>query len=301
MFLLSKYEGVIYIRVLSLFGGLEVGLDALLDLDIPVEEYHTYEILKPAIEISSKRFPFIQHHGDVKTANWHLHQRNNLIIAGFPCINLSKVRQEDKNVNSGLKGKDSGLFYYLVEALDIIKPKYFMVENVEPTNKDDLDTISQMLGVEPISINSNLFVPQDRHRLYWTNIPVSELPTSCDLALKDIMESNVSEKYFYDKSFTLHGEDKKIAATLHVNSMDISKRVYSPNFKCATLTCINGGYQEKKVLDNGRVRKITPVEYERLQGLDDNYTEGYSDTVRRSLVGNSWTKPVIKHIFKGLL
>ena len=38
-------------------------------------------------------------------------------------------------------------------------------------------------------------------------------------------------------------------------------------------TCVNGGYQEKKVWDNGRIRKLTPVEYERLQTLPDNFTE----------------------------
>jgi site-specific DNA-cytosine methylase len=275
-------------------------LDALQDLGIPIEEYHTYEILKPAIEISSKRFPFIIHHGNVEAADWNLYQSIDLIIAGSPCINLSKIRQENKEVNSGLEGKDSGLFWHFAEALKIIKPKWFMLENVEPTDKNDLDIITETVGAEPTPINSNLFTAQDRQRLYWTNIPISPLPKSCAIVLKDIMEKDVDEKYYYEKPFILHGEDKKIAATLQVNSMDISKRVYSPNFKCGTLTCINGGYQEKKVLDNGRVRKLTPIEYERLQGLEDNYTLGYSDTVRRSLCGNGWTKPVIKHIFAGL-
>lgn len=90
-------------------------------------------------------------------------------------------------------------------------------------------------------------------------------------------------------------------ATLEVNTHDLLKRVYNPDFKCATLTCVNGGYQEKKVWDNGRIRKLTPVEYERLQTLPDGFTEGYRDNVRRSLCGNGWTKEVIKHIFKGLI
>lgn len=115
------------------------------------------------------------------------------------------------------------------------------------------------------------------------------------------MVKNVPEKYYYNKPFLLNGEDKKIAATLQVNTHDLLKRVYNPNFKCGTLTCVNGGYQEKKVLDNGRVRKLLPLEYERLQTLPDNWTEGYSNNIRRSLCGNGWTKDVIKHIFKGLL
>lgn len=114
------------------------------------------------------------------------------------------------------------------------------------------------------------------------------------------MVESVPEKDYYDKPFIFHGDDKKVIATLQINTHDLLKRVYNPKFKCATLTCVNGGYQEKKVWDNERIRKLSPVEYERLQTLPDGYTEGYSDNVRRSLCGNGWTKDVIKHIFKGL-
>lgn len=53
--------------------------------------------------------------------------------------------------------------------------------------------------------------------------------------------------------------------------------------------------------DFSQFRKLTPIEYERLQTLPDNFTSGYNDNVRRSLCGNGWTKEVIKHIFKGLI
>lgn len=60
------------------------------------------------------------------------------------------------------------------------------------------------------------------------------------------------------------------------------------------------GGTQKKVMQHGRVRKLTPVEYERLQTLPDNYTEGISNTARYTALGNSWTADVIAHIFKGL-
>lgn len=43
-----------------------------------------------------------------------------------------------------------------------------------------------------------------------------------------------------------------------------------------------------------------PIEYERLQTLHDNYTEGVSDSRRYTAIGNGWTVDVIAHIFKGL-
>jgi DNA (cytosine-5)-methyltransferase 3A len=49
------------------------------------------------------------------------------------------------------------------------------------------------------------------------------------------------------------------------------------------------------------MRKLTPVECERLQTFDDGYTDCVSNTQRYKALGNSWTVDVIAHIFKGLI
>lgn len=49
------------------------------------------------------------------------------------------------------------------------------------------------------------------------------------------------------------------------------------------------------------IRKLTPVECERLQTLPDNYTEGVSNTQRYKCIGNGWTVEVIAHIFGFIL
>ena len=46
-----------------------------------------------------------------------------------------------------------------------------------------------------------------------------------------------------------------------------------------------------------RIRKLTPIECERLQTLPDNYTEWVSDTQRYKMLWNWWTCDVIAHIF----
>lgn len=293
------------IRVLSLCGGIETGLLALQELGIAIKEYHTYEILPEAIAVSSYHFPFIIHHGDMIGSDFSAFKNFDLILCGSCCQSLSKVRIEDKNVNSGLKGK-SGIFFEAVRALKEVQPKYFMFENVIPSDKNDLEIMTEMLGVEPYLINSNIFVPQNRERYYWTNIPFTQMLESHPLVLKDIMETNIDEKYFYKKDFEILGMDKKVCAELKVKSMMMNRRVYNPKFKCATLTCINGGYHEKKVMDNGRPRKLTEIEYERLQGLPDNFTKVMLNnrylpyTKRCSLCGNGWTLPVVKHILSGI-
>lgn len=223
----------------------------------------------------------------------------DLVMAGTCCQSLSRVRQESEKYCSGLDGK-SGIVMEYIRAVHEIKPKWFLLENVVPKDKADADVISDFLGVQPHLINSNLFSAQDRPRLYWTNIPVAELPDSCLLVLGDVLEQNVPEKYFYKKAVSRIDMNKKVCGTLEVNTHDMLKRIYNPKFKCATLTCVNGGYQEKKVMDGGRARKLTPVEYERLQTLPDGFTSGYRDSVRYTLCGNGWNKETVKHILRGI-
>ena len=293
------------LKILSLCGGIETGILALQHLDIPIAEYHTYEILPEAIAVSSYHFPWIIHHGDLFDADWNDFKGFDLVIGGMCCQSLSRVRIENKEVNNGLLGK-SGIVYELQKALDIIQPKWFMAENVIPSDEDDLKEINRIMSVDGVLINSNKFSAQDRERYYWTNIPIAPIPESNPLVLKDIMESDVDEKYFYKKDFEILDMNKKVCAELKVNSMEMNRRIYNPEFKCATLTCINGGYHEKKVLDNGRPRKLTEIEYERLQGVPDNFTNVLVNgrkipyTKRCSLMGNGWNEPTIEHIFRRL-
>lgn len=291
---------------MSLCGGIETGLLALQELGIPVEEYHTYEILPEAIAVSSHHFPWIVHHGDMVGADFTQFNGFDLLLAGACCQSLSRVRQENKSVNSGLNGK-SKIFFEAVRALKEIQPRWFMFENVIPTNIEDLKKMNECLDVDGVLINSNLFSCQDRERYYWTNFNIPEPPKNNPVLFRDIMQSDVEEKYFYKKKFEIFDCNKKVCGELIVNTTDMCRRIYNPDFKMATLTCVSGGYQEKSVLDRGRPRKLTEIEYERCQGLPDGYTDIEVDgrrlsyTKRCSLCGNGWNLPTVKHILSGII
>ena len=57
---------------------------------------------------------------------------------------------------------------------------------------------------------------------------------------------------------------------------------------------------EYRPIGKTNLRRLTPIECERLQGVGDNYTDGVSDTQRYRMLGNGWTVDVIAHIFKNL-
>ena len=85
------------------------------------------------------------------------------------------------------------------------------------------------------------------------------------------------------------------------------QRIYSVRGKSVTLSA-NGGGQGAKTglykidLPDGDyiIRKLTPIEAERLQTLPDDYTAGISNTQRYKCIGNGWTVDVIAHILGGL-
>lgn len=263
---------------------------------VKVDRYVAYEIEESAIKISKANYPIIEHCGDVLTADFSKYKGFDLLLGGSPCQSLSIVQSKTRK---HLDGK-SKLFYEYLRAKNEMQPKYFLFENVASMNKESKALISELLECNPIFIDSADFSAQQRPRLYWTNIPVNMNYSKSGLVLGDILESHVEEKYFF--TYPLENVDlsKQVCATLCCNNHEMHKRIFNPKYKIHTLTCVSGGGQQKKVYINGRARKLTPLEYERLQTLPDNYTAGLSDSKRYTCCGNGWTVDVIAHILRGL-
>ena len=100
-----------------------------------------------------------------------------------------------------------------------------------------------------------------------------------------------------------HSDDDKmiqIGIADDICGYGITKRIYSVNGKSPTLTNCGGGNRHAKIaIDDFYYRRLTPLEYERLQTVPDNYTLGegnISDGQRYKMCGNGWTIEVIAHI-----
>lgn len=180
-------------KVLSLFDGMSCARIALDRAGIEVSKYYSSEIDKYSMKVSEKNYPDIIQLGSIEEwKSWDI-EKPDLIVAGSPCQGFSVA-------GKGLNFDDprSKLFFVFVDVLKHYKPKYFLLENVK-MKKEWQKVISDILGVEPMEINSSLVSAQNRKRLYWFNWSVDQ-PEDKGILLKDIIENEVS---FSDKSQTI--------------------------------------------------------------------------------------------------
>lgn len=101
------------------------------------------------------------------------------------------------------------------------------------------------------------------------------------------------------KTPTLGSSGAGLVKVGHVGTTDgQANRVYDPEGKSVTLSANGGGGGAKTGLykTETRIRKLTPIECERLQSLPDNYTAGISNTQRYRCLGNAFNVEVIKFI-----
>lgn len=288
-------------KVLSLFDGISCARVALKKAGIEVEQYYASEIDKYAIQVSKKRWPTIRHLGDVKTVaeqfTYAKEGHIDLLIGGSPCQDLSIAKKNRK----WLDGERSGLFWEYLNILRKLKPKYFILENVASMPKEDRDVITRELGVEPIMIDAGLVSAQTRRRLFWTNIEGVKQPKDRGLYLRDILEEDgidITEQV-----------KKKIKGTLSYQKTYGNMRTIDEKAKTLTASGQNiSNTGATNIPKGGRVRKLTPKECERLQGLPDGYTKygddggwskvDISNAQRYKMLGNAFHVDVVAHILK---
>jgi DNA-cytosine methyltransferase len=430
------------INVLSLFDGMSCGQQALERCCIQVENYFASEIDKYAITVTMANYPNTIQLGSVVNVDGYKLPKIDLLIGGSPCQSFSfagkrkgmstKCETEILTLEHYLELKSDGyefegqsyLFWEFMRLLNEVKPKYFLLENVEMGEKWE-KVLSKAIGVNGIHINSALVSAQNRKRIYWTNIGMqpgglfgdleSVIPQPKDkgILLKDILESEVDEKYFLsdkiaeriagaynvsnqgkkinepiDKSHSLMARDYKgfgnqgmtgivchntmprsstsgkggtgplsrtdgktyCLDTGNTNAVEIvaqrgrgekgnieQQLEARKDGKTNCLTSVqkdnlirqlnpsieSGGkqpYQQNRIYDihgispalqaqlpygsniinTSRIRRLTPIECERLQTVADNYTAHVSDSQRYRMLGNGWTVDVIAHIFSYL-
>jgi DNA (cytosine-5)-methyltransferase 3A len=216
-------------KVLSLFDGMSCGQQALERQGIKVDEYFASEIDKYAIQVTMANYPNTVQLGSVVNVDGRALPKIDLLIGGSPCQSFSfagkrkgmstKDEQEILTLDHYLQLKSEGfefegqsyLFWEYMRLLGELREKnpnvLFLLENVMMGEKWE-KVLSKAIGVNPIMINSSLVSAQNRQRLYWTNIgmipgglfgdlqSIIEQPKDKGILLKDVLETEVDDKYF---------------------------------------------------------------------------------------------------------
>ena len=277
-------------NVLSLFDGMSCGQIALNKLGIKYDNYYASEIDEPAMSVTQFNYPNTIQMGSITELQSSQLPKIDLLFGGSPCQSFSNAGN-----GTGFDGK-SGLFYDFVRLLKECKPTYFLLENVK-MKKEWQDIISEELGVQPIKINSNLVSAQNRERLYWTNIPVVGLPDDKKIYIEDILDTNFDIKYWLkERNAELLSKKVSIEGAPDICCIDVYNKKFKKDRKSPTLTLPH--HNSLRLLQDGKFRKLTPNECERLQTVPVDYTNtGIADIHRYSMLGNGWTVDVIAFIF----
>ncbi|KAJ7533287.1 hypothetical protein O6H91_13G040900 [Diphasiastrum complanatum] len=229
--------------VLSLFDGIGGVWAALNLLGIPFSGY-SCEINHYAVQVVRARYPTVKHLGNIMDLNRDIiNEQVDLVVGGFPCQDLSRMGKK-----AGLHGHQSKLFFEMLRVLHIIRPKWFLAENVSSMTWVDRDEISKYLKCNPIEIDSQELTPSKRRRLYWTNIlhpnKLPKVREHISTSLQSVLE---------DATAT----EAKIGCILASN--------HYPGGKC----------QLQRVLDNSKnvLRCINLSELERIMGFTSGHTD----------------------------
>lgn len=272
------------IKVLELFAGIGACSKALERLGIEHEIVDAVEIDKYAI----KSFNAI--HGTnfepQDITKWDKDIECDLLLGGFPCQDISVAGKQAGIVKGETR---SGLMYEMMRIIEKLKPKYVIAENVKnilsKKHKPQLDeyiTFLESLGYEvkyQVLDASKYGIPQHRERCFVVGILGGgdfEFPEPIPLEkkLKDMLEDNVDEKYYLsdDKVLQLKIKEKDISNTVRtggrgsldrhqwdmvkvVGNLDIKghdqiKRVYGKDGVSPTITTMEGGNRQPKIIDD---------------------------------------------------
>jgi len=122
-------------NVVSYFDGMSCGQIALDELNIKVDNYFAFEIDKKAIEVTQDNYPNTKQMGSVTDTDLSTLPKTGLLMGGSPCQGFSIA---GKKLN--FDDDRSKLFFEFVKAKEILKPKYFFLENVKMKRVKCLET-----------------------------------------------------------------------------------------------------------------------------------------------------------------
>ena len=290
-------------------GGFRVGLEAH-----GHECVGSCEIDKYARKIYGKNFGHEPEYKDVREIEAKDLPEFDILCAGFPCQSFSIVGNR-----KGFEDKRGNHFFEIIRLAKEKRTPVLLLENVKgllshekgETFRIMLQTLDECgYDVSWQLLNSRYFVPQSRERLYIIAnlrgssgrkiLPLGKVSKRNDKSRKELYatdecSSTLTATYWkgYGGGRPMIKESKPVQMNYRSNVNSNMKERVQDRDETWTLTSNSNDFT---ITDGDRVRKLTPIECERLQGFADDWTKGVSDTQRYKCIGNAVTTKVVEYI-----
>ena len=284
-------------------GGFEYGIGLKADC-IGVSEIDKY-----ANQVLRYRYPEVKNYGDATKIRTDELPDFDMLCGGFPCQAFSLAGKR-----RGFKDTRGTMFFEVARILKAKRPKIVLLENVKGLlsheKGETFATILQTLGelgyrVEWLVLNSKFFgVPQNRERVF---IIGSIRGTSRSQVLpfttgdREITNEDTEVCQCHTARYYKGGNGTHVIQSHSPRSGDPTRGGTGPlrsKEHCFTLD-----RSPHYSIEDKKIRKLTPIECERLQGFPDNWTKWgigekehkveMSDTQRYKMMGNAVTTNVI--------
>lgn len=291
------------------------------------------EIDKYAVQIYEKHFNH-KNYGDITKINPKDLPDFELFVGGFPCQAFSIAGKR-----GGFDDTRGTMFFEIARIVGEKQPRLLLLENVKGLLSHDkgrtfgtiirtLDELGYDLQWQVLN-SKNHGVPQNRERVFivghFRGTPRPEV-----FPFGESGEVNNGKNAQRDDvAHTVQNSDKHRGSYIkQINQPKHSNdRVYGTDGVSPTLNTMQGGRRQPFIRTenmNGdgfeneysgtvragasrnyqlvnNIRRLTPLECERLQGFPDGWTEGVSDTQRYKTLGNAVTVNVVRDVMCGVL
>ena len=280
------------------------------------------EINKYAIQIYQRHWPGHKNYGDATKINPSELPDFDMLCGGFPCQSFSIAGKR-----KGFEDTRGTLFHEILRIASEKKPGTIFLENVKGLLSADqgrcfgviLCSLDELgYDVEWQVLNSKNFgVPQNRERVFIVGHLRGE-------PFREVFPLRKNDKKYYriggetdEKRERFHGPTLKGrqrnygAGELFIIPSEVDTMInlhqwrtgeYGDGVKKGeSFTLDQGSGRDYVVPVNRRLRRLTPVECERLQGFPDNWTNGISDSQRYKCIGNAVTVNVIEAIVEEMI
>lgn len=301
-------------KCLSLFSGIG-GFDLALQRQ-GHEIVGACEIDKYARSIYAKHFPGIRIYEDATKLQSSELPEFDILCAGFPCQAFSIAGKR-----LGFEESRGTLFFEIARIAKEKRPGLLLLENVKGLLSHDkgrtfaeiLSTLDEIgYDVEWQVLNSKFFVPQNRERVFIIGhlrgkskpkiFPITEVN---QFNADSYRKAQEERKWFrgelvgaIDANYAKGGGSRTMLAwSKSTRDWGTESRIRE-NEANTLNTGFDGRTQSSMtvVKEYEKVRALTPLECERLQGFPDGWTDILSDTQRYKCLGNAVTVPVIEYI-----